>query len=74
MFAENYPTVKHNRKILDYLPGKMYILNAIDQIPGDCKYPEALISLAENKKQSETGGLSIIKLWLLLILIFKICS
>ena len=58
MFVENYPTVKHNRKILDKLPGKTYIINAIDQIPADCKYPETLISLAQNKKQSETGGLA----------------
>ena len=58
VFAENYPTVKHNRKMLDKLPGKMYVINAIDQIPADCKYPETLISLAQNKKQSETGGLA----------------
>ena len=37
MLAENYPTNKHNRKMLDKLPGKMYIINAIDQIPADCK-------------------------------------
>ena len=30
MFAENYPTVKYNRKMLDKLPGKIYIVNAID--------------------------------------------
>ena len=54
MFAENYPTVKHNRK----LPGKTCIINAIDQIPAVCKYPETLISLAHNKRQSETGGLA----------------
>ena len=58
MFAENYPTVKHNRKMLDKLPGKMYIINAIDQIPADCKQPETLISLAQNKKQSEIGDLA----------------
>ena len=58
MFAENYPTVKHNRKMLDKLLGKMYKVNAIDQIPADCKYPETLIPLAQNKKQSETGGLA----------------
>ena len=58
MFAENYLTVKHHRKMLDKLPKKMYIINAIDQIPADCKYPETLISLAQNKKQSETGGLA----------------
>ena len=58
MFAKNYPTVKHNRKILDKLAGKTYIINATDQIPADCKYPKTLISLAQNKKQSETGGLA----------------
>ena len=58
IFAENYPTVKHNRKILDKLPGKTYIINAIDQIPADCKYPKTLISLAQNKKQCETGVLT----------------
>ena len=52
MFAENYLTVKHNRKMLDKLSGKMYIINAIDQIPADCKYSETLISLAQNKKKS----------------------
>ena len=50
MFAENYPTVKHNLKMLDKLPGKMYIINAIDQSPADSKYPEILISLAQNNK------------------------
>ena len=43
MFAENYATVKHNRKMLDKLPDKMYN-------PADCKYPETLISLSQNKK------------------------
>ena len=58
MFAENYATFKHNRKILDKLPSKIYIINAIDQIAADYKYPETLISLAQNKKKSETGGLA----------------
>ena len=39
MYAENYPTVKHNRKILEKLPGKICKINVIDQIPADCKYP-----------------------------------
>ena len=43
MFAENYATVKHNRKMLDKLLGKIYN-------PADCKYPETLISLSQNKK------------------------
>ena len=44
--------------MLDKLPSKMYIINAIDEIPVDCKYPKTLVSLAQNKKQSETGGLA----------------
>ena len=39
MFAENYPTVVHNKKILDTLPGELYRVNAIDNISEDCKYP-----------------------------------
>ena len=39
MYAENYPTVEHNRKILDKFPSKTYMISAIDQIPDDCKYP-----------------------------------
>ena len=58
MFAENYPSVKHNREMLDKLPGKICIINATGEISFDCKYPETLISLAQNKKQSETGGLA----------------
>ena len=57
MYAENYPTVKHNRKILDTLSGKTYTTNVIDQITANWKYPATLISLPQNKKQSETGGL-----------------
>ena len=36
----------------------MSIINATDQIPANCKHPETLISLAQNKKQSEIGGLA----------------
>ena len=58
MYAENYQTIKHNRKILDKLPSKTCTIDAIYQIPADYKYPATLISLAQNKKQSETGGLA----------------
>ena len=30
----------------------------MDHILADCKYPETLISFAQNKKLSETGGLA----------------
>ena len=58
MFVENYPTVKHNRKILEKLPGNTYIVNVIHQILADCKYPETLVSFSQNKKQSETSSLA----------------
>ena len=58
IFAANYPTIKHSRKILDKLPSKTYIINTIDQTLADCKYAETSISLARNKKQPETGGLA----------------
>ena len=58
MLAENYLTVKHNRKMLNKLPGKIYIINATDQIHADYKYPQTLISLAQNRKYSKTGGLA----------------
>ena len=31
MFAENYPTVVHNKKILDTLSGKLHRVNVIDR-------------------------------------------
>ena len=56
--CSTYPTVKHNRKILDKLPRKTCTINAINEITADCKYPATLISLAQNKKQYETDGLA----------------
>ena len=44
--------------MLDKLPGKMYIINTIDQIPANYKYAKTLISLAQNRKQSKIGGLA----------------
>ena len=58
MFAENYPTVAHNEKILDTLPGELHRVNAIDSIPDDCKYPLPCIVSAQNRKQTDTGGLA----------------
>ena len=35
MYAENYPTVKQNRKIPDTWSGKTHTTNVIDQITAD---------------------------------------
>ena len=40
MFAEDCAIVKQNRKILDKFPGKMYIVNTVDEDSADCKYLE----------------------------------
>ena len=57
MFAENYPTVVHNKKILDTLLSKLHRVNAIDNIPAGCQYPLQCIVSAQNRKQTDTGGL-----------------
>ena len=57
MFAESYATVVHNKKVLDTMPGELHRVNAIDNIPVDCKYPLQYIVSAKNKKQTDTGSL-----------------
>ena len=57
-FAENYPTIVHNKKTLDTLQGELYIVNAIDNITADFKYsPQSNLS-AQNRKQTDTGDLA----------------
>ena len=58
MFAENYPILVHNKKILDKLPGELHRVNAIDNIPAGCKYLLQSILSAQNRKQNDTGGLA----------------
>ena len=58
LFAEKYPTVVHNKKILDTLPGELHRVKTIDNIPPDCKYPLQSIASAQNRKQTDTVGLA----------------
>ena len=55
MFAENYPTVAHNENILDTFPGELNRVNAIVNVPADCKYPLQSIVSAQNRKQTDIG-------------------
>ena len=55
---KTYPTVVHNKEILDTLPGELHRVNAIDNIPADCKYPLQSIVSAQYRKQTDTGGLA----------------
>ena len=58
MYAENKPAMKRNEAVLNELPGELYIIEANDKIPDNCKYPLPLIEAAKNQKQANTGGLA----------------
>ena len=59
MFAENYPAVVHNKNIIDTLAGELNRVNAIVNVPTDCKYPLQPIVSAQNRKQmTQVGGLA----------------
>ena len=53
MYAENEPAMKTNEAVLNELPGELYIIEANDKIPDNCKYPLALIQAAQNQKQTD---------------------
>ena len=56
LFAENKPVLKHNEAMLEKVPGTPYLINAIDELPKNVS--TSLIELAQNRKQTETGGLA----------------
>ena len=58
MFAENDPALKRNVAVPNELSGELYIIEANDKIPDNCKYQLALIQAPQNQKQTNTGGLS----------------
>ena len=58
MFAENDPAMKRNVAVPNELSGELYIIEANDKIPDNCKYQLALIQAPQNQKQTNTGGLS----------------
>ena len=55
---KNNPTLLHNKEMLMSLSGVLHKIEAIDAIPRDCKYPKSMILLAQNRKQTDTDGLS----------------
>ena len=58
MYAENEPAMKRNEVVLNELPGELYIIEANDKISDNCKFPLALIQVAQNQKQANTGNLA----------------
>ena len=57
LFAENRPVVQHNQGMLDKLDGMSFLIPAIDEIPKNVT--DRLVQEAQNRKQSETGGLAL---------------
>ena len=58
IFAENIPVNAHNRTFLENLPGQLHQIESIDDIPCNCTYPQEVIAAAQNRKQTDTGGLA----------------
>ena len=56
LFAENKPALEHNQSMLDQIEGASILINAIDELPKNVSHK--LIELAQNRKQTETGGLA----------------
>ena len=57
LFAENRPVLQHNQGMLDKLDGMSFLIPAIDEIPKNAT--DRLVQEAQNRKQSETGGLAL---------------
>ena len=47
MYAENEQAMKRNEAVLNELPGELYIIEANDKGPDNCKYPLPLIQAAQ---------------------------
>ena len=52
MYAENEPAMKRNNAVLNDLPDELYLIEAHNKIPDNCKCP------AQNQKQTNTGRFS----------------
>ena len=57
MYAENEPAMKRNEAVLNALLGGLYTIKANDKISDNCYYALALIQVAQNRRQTNTGGL-----------------
>ena len=53
MFSENEPAMKRNEAVLNDVPGQLYTIEAYSKIQDNCKYPLALIQVAQNQKHTK---------------------
>ena len=58
MYAENETAIGRNKAVLNNFRGELYTIEVDDKNPDNCKYPLAMIIVAQNQKQTNTGGLA----------------
>ena len=58
IFAENGHVSTHNLMMLNKLPDDLVAIHAIDTIPANSGFVQSQILAAQNRKQSESGGLA----------------
>ena len=51
MYTEKKADMKRNKVFLKYLHGELCTIEATLKVPDNCKYPSALIEVAQNQKQ-----------------------
>ena len=56
IFAKNAPVKRHNDNQLKHIPQQLITIPAKDEVPKNSKISD--IRKAQNRKQSETGGLA----------------
>ena len=58
MYAENETAIGRNKAVLNNFRGELYTIEADNKNLDNCKYPLAMIIVAQNQKQTITGGLA----------------
>ena len=58
MYGENETAMERNEAVLNEFNAELYLTEANDEIPGNCKYLLTLTQGPQNQKQTNTGGLA----------------
>ena len=55
MYVETEPAMERSDAVLNDLLGKLYIIETNDNIPDNCKYPQATIQVSQNQTRRNTS-------------------
>ena len=58
IYGENETAMERNEAVLNEFNAKLYLTEANDKIPGNCKYLLTLTQGPQNQKQTNTEGLA----------------